>query len=181
MDGILQGSLNVSIQWCRTTLLDLQAMEGLADDLLQAFALALNQEANWFKNKTDKHRCALRALNYPDLDTAPAAGQLRASPHTDYGTLTILMPDDAPGGLQVKGKDGAWLPVPFMPGHFVINIGDLMQRWTNDQWVSTIHRVVPPTQAEVDARDSCRRQSVAFFHNVNADVLVEAISSTVGK
>lgn len=160
--------------------LHLQAMENLAGDLLEAFALALEQDADWFKDKTDKHRCALRALNYPDLETAPAAGQLRASPHTDYGTLTILMPDDAPGGLQVKGKDGSWLPVPYMPGHYVINIGDLMQRWTNDQWVSTIHRVVPPTQAEVDSRDSCRRQSVAFFHNVNADVLVEAIPSTVG-
>jgi isopenicillin N synthase-like dioxygenase len=89
------------------------------------------------------------------------------------------MPDDAPGGLQVKGKDGAWLPVPYMHEHFVINIGDLMQRWSNDRWVSTIHRVVPPTQAEVEARVSCRRQSVAFFHNVNADVRVEAIPSTV--
>lgn len=156
-----------------------KAMEELAGAMLEAFALALDLPADWFADKTDAHRCALRALNYPDLDVAPPPGAMRASPHTDYGTLTILLPDDAPGGLQVKGKDGSWLPVPYLPGHFVINLGDLMQRWTNDQWVSTLHRVVPPSAADVATRDSCRRQSVAFFHNVNADVVVEAIPTTV--
>lgn len=112
--------------------------------------------------------------NYPDVEETPEEGQIRASAHTDYGTVTILKPDDAPGGLQVLGKDGEWHDVPYIPGAYVINLGDLMARWTNDKWVSTLHRVVnPPT----DAGRSCRRQSVAFFHNINADAVVECIDT----
>ena len=103
--------------------------------------------------------------NYPDQHTIP--GQLRASAHTDYGTMTILL-QDTRGGLQVLTKDDTWLDVTPIPNTFVVNIGDLMARWTNDRWVSTLHRVVdPPTPG--------RRQSVAFFHNINADHLVECI------
>ena len=112
--------------------------------------------------------------NYPDLDKDPEPGQLRASAHTDYGTMTILRQDNAPGGLQVLGKDGEWKPVSTHANAFVINIGDLMQRWTNDSWVSTLHRVVPPPR---DATGSCRRQSVAFFHNINADHVVKVIDT----
>ena len=117
--------------------------------------------------------------NYPDLDKPPLPGQLRASAHTDYGTLTILLPDDAPGGLQVKARgDDRWLPVPHVPGAFVINLGDLMRRWTNDKWESTLHRVVPPPE---DAEGSTRRQSIAFFHNINADYVVECIPTCTDK
>ena len=69
---------------------------------------------------------------------------------------------DAPGGLQVLGKDGAWLDVPHLPGCFVVNIGDMLARWTNDRWVSTLHRVVnPPPDRVADSR----RQSIVFFQN----------------
>lgn len=112
--------------------------------------------------------------NYPDLEVPPEPGQIRASAHTDYGTVTILKPDDAPGGLQVLGKDGEWHDVPNIPGAYVINLGDLMARWTNGRWVSTLHRVVNPP---LDLSRSCRRQSVAFFHNINADTIVECIET----
>ena len=62
--------------------------------------------------------------------------------------------------------------MPFLPGAYVINIGDLMARWTNDKWVSTLHRVVTPP---LDAGRPCRRQSMAFFHNINPDYVVSCI------
>ena len=79
-------------------------MEALSARLLQCFALALELPPQWFDDKTDRHRSALRALNYPDLPEgwAPLPGQMRASAHTDYGSLTILLQEPAPGGLQVR-------------------------------------------------------------------------------
>ena len=88
--------------------------------------------------------------------------------------LTILRADDAPGGLEVLRSDGSWTPVVIPPGCFVVNLGDLMQRWTNDVWKSTVHRVVNPP---VDAGVPTRRQSMAFFHNLNKDAIVECIPS----
>ena len=99
---------------------------------------------------------------------------MRAAAHTDYGTMTILKPDDAPGGLQVLGKDDRWHDVPYDPHMFVINLGDLMARWTNDRWKSTMHRVVVPP---ADPGRPTRRQSMAFFHNINADEVVSCIDT----
>lgn len=90
----------------------------------------------------------------------PQAGQLRYGAHHDYGGLTILHQDDAPGGLQVCDKSGVWRDVPHRPGAFIINVGDLLSRWTNDRWRSTLHRVVNPPR---DARGSTQRLSVVFF------------------
>jgi isopenicillin N synthase-like dioxygenase len=98
---------------------------------------------------------------------------MRAGAHTDYGSLTILLADNAPGGLELY-LDGAWHPVKAPANSFIVNLGDLMQRWTNDQWRSTLHRVVPPPP---DASGSTRRQSMAFFHNINPDTRVECIPS----
>lgn len=145
------------------------AMSSLAQRMLRAFAMALRLEPTFFDGKIDRHRSALRSLNYPELNEDPKPGQVRAGVHTDYGTITILNQDDT-GGLQVLGKrhDDDWIDVPCVPGAFVINLGDCMQRWTNDRWVSTRHRVVThDTKA--------RRQSMAFFHNLNGDQVVECI------
>lgn len=153
-------------------------MEALANRLLLVFARALGVADDWFKDKADKHWCALRALNYPHQTVAPAPGALRIAPHSDYGTLTILRADDAPGGLQVQMADGSWADVVIPPDAFVINLGDLMQRWTNDKWRSTRHRVVNPP-LDVAARRDTRRQSMAFFHNLNRDVTVETIATCI--
>lgn len=147
----------------------------LADRLMSFFALGLRLPPDFFADKIDRSPSGLRAINYPDLQEEPAPGQIRASAHTDYGTLTILRQDDAPGGLQVLDhRHGAWLPVDYVPGAFVVNIGDLMARWTNDRWRSTLHRVVNPPSG---AGRKTRRQSMPFFHNANYDCLVECISS----
>lgn len=146
------------------------AMEHLSHDLLRLFALALNLPENWFDDKIDHHRSSLRALNYPAQSSLPNSDQqLRAGAHTDYGSLTILLQDHV-GGLQVKTRAGAWQDVPYIPDAFVINLGDLMARWTNDRWVSTLHRVKPSIP---------RRESIAFFHNINHDHLVTCLPTCI--
>lgn len=144
-------------------------MELLSNRILSLMATALQLPPDWFADKVVRHRSALRALSYPEQNPAPPAGQIRAGQHTDYGTITILKQDDV-GGLQVRrdGSSTPWVDVPYMPDAFVVNLGDLMPRWTNDKWVSTLHRVVTTSSNR-------RRQSVAFFHNIDHDHLVECI------
>lgn len=140
------------------------AMEDLAARIMRVFAVALDLPEDYFQPMIDRPISALRALNYPETDTPPLAGQLRAGAHTDYGSLTILLPQPGSGGLQIFTPEGDWREVPPVEGAFVINIGDLMALWTNDRWVSTLHRVVNP---DVGAMKSSRRQSLAFFHQPN--------------
>lgn len=136
-----------------------KSLEELAAKLLRLFALALELPENWFDGKITRHRSAMRVLNYPELQSMPPPGQIRAGEHTDYGSLTILL-QDLVGGLQVRDRQGNWVDVKPTPGSYVINLGDLMQRWTNDEWVSTLHRVIAP-------QSMARRQSIAFFHNID--------------
>ncbi|MGA2043892.1 MAG: 2-oxoglutarate and iron-dependent oxygenase domain-containing protein [Roseiarcus sp.] len=137
------------------------AMEDLAARIMRVFAAALGLPEDRFDQFIEAPVSALRALNYPAQTAAPVAGQLRAGAHTDYGSLTILLPQAGSRGLEIWGRDGAWFEAPPIPGAFIVNIGDLMQRWTNDRWVSTLHRVANPA-AELGGR--ARRQSLAFFH-----------------
>lgn len=145
------------------------AMEDLAARVMRLFAVALQLEDVHFGRFIDAPISALRALNYPEQTVPPEPGQLRAGAHTDYGSLTILLPQAGSKGLEIRSPDGAWTAVPPVSGAFVVNIGDLMARWTNDRWVSTLHRVVNPCP-EDGGMD--RRQSLAFFHqpNWNAEI-----------
>lgn len=140
------------------------AMEDLAARVMKLFAAALELPDDYFDKFIDAPVSALRALNYPEQTAPPRPGQLRAGAHTDYGSLTILLPQGGSKGLEILTPDGAWTPVPPTPGAFVVNIGDLMARWTNDRWVSTLHRVVNPSPEEGGLS---RRQSMAFFHQPN--------------
>ena len=152
-------------------------MERLAADIMRVFAVALDLPERFFADKIDKHVSRVRAINYPDQREAPLPGQLRAGEHTDYGTMTILRIEDAPGGLQVKTRLGDWLDVRPVPDAFVVNIGDLMMHWTNDKWVSTLHRVLNPPR---DAKLGTQRISLAFFHQPNYDALIECLPSCHG-
>ncbi|KAG3192408.1 hypothetical protein PC128_g10549 [Phytophthora cactorum] len=148
-----------------------RSIEKLAAVLMQIFACALQLPSDYFDKKIDNHMSSLRILNYPHQEEEPGTTQIRASPHTDYGSLTILAVDDAPGGLQVRDLQDEWHNVKAPANSYVVNLGDLMQHWTNDQWRSTMHRVInPPSGCKNN-----RRQSIAFFHNINADTVVECI------
>jgi isopenicillin N synthase-like dioxygenase len=148
------------------------AVNDLAGTIMRIFALALELPEAYFADKIDRPLAFLRVINYPEQTEAPEPGQLRAGEHTDYGTITILRPENVPGGLQVLDRSGAWLDVRTVPGSYVINIGDAMQYWTNDRWISTLHRVVNPPR---DLAGSTRRQSIVFFHTPNDDALIECL------
>jgi isopenicillin N synthase-like dioxygenase len=146
-----------------------QAMESLASELMALFALALDLPEDWFEDKIDHHMSNLCANWYYSLAATPLPGQMRKGPHTDWGSLTILHQDDA-GGLQVLDPTGTWIDVPCVADSFVINIGDLMANWTNNQWVSTMHRVVSNEQ-----QSRRHRLSIAFFHQPNCDARIECL------
>lgn len=147
-------------------------METLSATLMRIFAVGLGMDEHFFADKIDHHITNFSVIHYPDQAAEPLPGQLRAGAHTDYGSLTIVKPDAAPGGLQVLAKDGSWADVPTLPGTFVVNIGDLMAEWTNDRWVSTLHRVVNPPR---DRALGSRRLSMTFFHQPNYDAVIDCL------
>ena len=144
-----------------------RAMSRLAGHLMEGFALALDLPGDTFELVIDEHASALRLAHYPALDAGLTEGRFRAGAHTDYGTLTVLWTDGEPG-LQVLTGDG-WIDVEPVDGGLIVNLGDLMARWTNDRWRSTMHRVVPTGGG--------RRLSIPFFHNANWDARIECIVS----
>lgn len=137
------------------------AMTGLTDRLLGAFARALDLEPGHFRPFFRKPLTQLRLLHYPPQPPDEDAQGVEA--HTDTGAFTILLQDDI-GGLEVRNRAGDWIAATPVPGSFVINIGDMMQSWTDGRFVSTPHRV-----ANRSGRD---RISVPFFANPDYDAVV---------
>lgn len=150
-----------------------EAMENVAALMMRLAALALNVDEHFFDDKIDRHITAMRLNFYPEQTVSPQPGQLRAGAHTDFGVFTILNGENVPGGLQVQAKGDGWIDVETDPSTFVVNIGDLLMRWTNDRWVSNLHRVVNPP-ASVAAR--AKRLSIAFFQQPNYDAPIECIA-----
>ena len=167
------------------------AMESLAQTLFRGLAMALDLDTNWFLRRDvfdpPAHQCALRILNYPSLEYNGGETVVRAGAHTDYGAMTILLSGGPGLQLRLSMQDGeeAWMDVPHLEGAFVVNLGDLMQRWTNDRWRSTLHRVVAVPDSvgadenQEDLVQSGRRQSVAFFVNMNGEANVVPFESCV--
>jgi isopenicillin N synthase-like dioxygenase len=144
-------------------------MERLSATLMQAFAVALGLDDDAFAPFIDRHGSALRLAHYPASDVLAddGVGRFRAGAHTDYGTLTVLWTDGEPG-LQVYLPETGWTSVAATEGGLLVNLGDLMARWTNERWRSTLHRVV-------SAGSGRRRLSIPFFHNANWDARIECI------
>ena len=152
-------------------------LEDLAARLMGLAAAALGLPEGYFDDKIDRHFAACGTFNYPEAESEPLPGQLRAGAHTDFGTLTILAVGRGQSGLQIKLPAGDWTDVVPADGQLVINIGDMMARWTNDRWRSTLHRVVNPTQGR---NAGGRRQSIAFFGNPNYDTKVRCLEGCTG-
>ena len=147
-------------------------LEELGRTIEEIFARALGLPADFFRKYTDRQIGALRIIRYPPTDGPALPNQLRAGTHTDYGTFTILLSENRPGGLQVRTRAGDWIDVSTPADAFVINIGDLMMRWTNDRFVSNPHRVAVPPD---DAGEAADRLSVVFFHHPNYDAEIACI------
>jgi isopenicillin N synthase-like dioxygenase len=141
--------------------------------LCRIFAEALDLAPEFFDGKIDKHISQLRIMHYPAPQAAPLPGQLRAGAHSDLGMMTLLYSDNDIGGLEVMDRAGRWVAVPAIDGAFTVNLGDLMMRWTNDGWRSTLHRVVNPSEA---TNDRSRRLSIGMFFIPNYDAVVAPIA-----
>lgn len=139
--------------------------------LTDVFAGALDLPARWFRPFVDRSTTTLRVINYERFASSPATGQLRMGAHTDYGVVTVLWADETPG-LEVLAGDGRWHHVEPEPGAFLVNLGDLTARWTNDRWLSTLHRVTPPPSS-VGA--IARRRSAAFFLDANWNARIDCL------
>ncbi len=155
----------------RAAIVYYRTMSGLIVSLMRLAAIALGVDEHFFDRKVDRSIGTMRLNYYPAQRLSPQPGQLRSGAHTDYGGFTILSGEDVPGGLQVRTRGGDWVGVHTAPTQFVVNIGDLLMRWTNDRWLSNLHRVVNPP-----AGVGGPRLSIAFFNHPNYDVLIECIA-----
>ncbi len=154
--------------WRETMLSYHAAMSKLGLRVVRLLASSLNLPPNFFDSDFTKPMATLRLLHYNDQTSDPNRGVFAAGAHSDYGMITLLLTDHVPG-LQIKSHDNVWTPVPPRKGAFIVNLGDMLERWTNDRYRSTVHRVVNATGEE--------RYSIPFFYEPNFDCVVSCIDS----
>jgi isopenicillin N synthase-like dioxygenase len=143
----------------------------LSHELLRAFALALDLNEDYFLQFYRKPLTQVSLLHYPPQAPAAPGDEYGIRPHADATAFTILLQDDV-GGLQVKGATDVWVNADPVPGTFVINIGDMMARWTNGRFASTMHRVFNRTGRE--------RYSVPFFGIPDFEAMIECVPTCQG-
>jgi isopenicillin N synthase-like dioxygenase len=141
--------------------------------VLKAIARFLKLDEDYFTDTVRDGNSVMRLLHYP-AQSEPTGEHIRAGAHEDINTITLLLGAEE-AGLELKTRDGRWIPVSPKPGELVINIGDMLQRLTNGHLRSTSHRVVNPTPD----RASHARYSMPFFLHFRSDFLIEALPGTV--
>lgn len=149
-----------------------EAARNLGDTLARAFALALGQPEDCFRDWMCKPITQLRLLYYPPQEGRIEPDQIGVGTHCDYEMFTILLQDDA-GGLQVMNTAGEWIAAPPIADTFVINIGDMLMRWSNGEFRSTPHRVINTSGRE--------RYSFPMFVAANYDTIVKCLDSCVSR
>jgi isopenicillin N synthase-like dioxygenase len=145
------------------------ALRVVGNRLLSLLALSLDLPENWFESFYVDASSTLRLIKYPPHPAAAKLNQLGAGAHTDWGGVTILAQDQS-GGLEVCTVEGDWIAAPPIPDTFVVNLGDLMARWTNGIYRSNLHRV----RNNSGVND---RYSVPFFHSPNPDAKIAPMPS----
>jgi isopenicillin N synthase-like dioxygenase len=147
------------------------AVTELGDRLLSLLALSLELPRDWLKPFFDMPIGTLRIIKYPPQPANAAANQIGAGAHTDWGGITILAQDDV-GGLEVRNAADDWIEAVPVPGTFVINLGDLMGRWTNGIYNSNMHRVKNNSSGG-------DRYSVPYFYGPRPDAVIEPMPGCV--
>jgi isopenicillin N synthase-like dioxygenase len=147
-----------------------ETMERLVQRLMPLYALALGLPAAYFDGPFREAQYKLRMTHYPSQDS-PVDDEFGIAPHTDTSFLTLLAPNDVPG-LSIRTQSGKWIDAPAIPGAYVVNGGQMLQRWTNDVFLATPHRAVNRSGGE--------RYALAFFCDSNIDWPVAAVPTTVG-
>jgi isopenicillin N synthase-like dioxygenase len=150
-----------------------QALDQLGAQVLSALALHIGLPERWFADKTDSGNSILRPIHYPPI-TADDVPNERAGAHEDINLITLLVGASA-AGLEVKSREGEWVPFTSDADTIVVNIGDMLQRLTNHVYPSTTHRVVNPPGDQ--ARQP--RYSVPFFLHPNPDFRIDVLPSTI--
>jgi isopenicillin N synthase-like dioxygenase len=153
-----------------------QAAGAVARTMVRIFGVALGGREDYFAGVTGHSIDVLRMNNYrlPHPGTPLEPDQLGMGAHTDYGIVTVLWADRVPG-LEILGVDGGWHPVMPAGGALLVNLGDAIARWTNEEWISTMHRVAAPRVNGV----LVPRRSAAYFHDGDVDALIECLPSCV--
>jgi isopenicillin N synthase-like dioxygenase len=146
-----------------------EPMLDLGRHLMRLIALSLSLDETYFDDAVRNPSATLRLLRYPPQPEDAAANQLGAGAHTDYGAITLLAQDDC-GGLEVENAAGEWLRADPVRGTFVVNLGDMIKRWTNDLYHSNMHRVYN-TRANRD------RYSLALFFNPDFHTRIACVPS----
>ena len=145
-------------------------MERLVQKLVRIYARALDLPATYFDEPFREPQFSLRMTHYPHQD-GPVSDEFGLAPHTDTSFLTLLAPNDVPG-LSIRTQSGQWIDAPPIAGAYVVNLGDLIARWTNHRFQSNPHRVIN--------RSGKERYSVPFFFTGNPDYVVECLPTCHG-
>ena len=148
-----------------------RAMRGFCQRLLGPLALALDLPGDWFASHFVQPTTFLRLLHYPPHAADAPQDAFGSAPHTDYGFITILAQDDR-GGLEVRRSDGTWLAAPPIANTWVVNVADMLSRWTNGRWQSTPHRVKNLSGGD--------RYSCPYFFDMAMDSIVEVLPTCNG-
>ena len=151
------------------------ATRRLGKVIMSLFAEALDLPADYCRHMLEPDVSCFAVNIYPGDVVSPTPGDptVVLNAHTDSGTLTILHQRGNYDGLQVSLASGDWLTVPILDEAFVINIGDLMARWSNDQWLSTTHRVIAPQAIGL------YRASLTTFYTPAVDTIIAPLRTCV--
>ncbi len=148
-----------------------RAMHDFCQRLLRPIARALGLPRDTFRRDFRRPTTFLRLLHYPPHAPGAPDDAFGSAPHTDYGFVTILAQDNV-GGLEVRPRGGDWIAAPPIPGTVVVNVADMLARWTNDRWQSTPHRV--KNLSGVD------RYSCPYFFDMDLECTVGCLDTCHG-
>lgn len=137
----------------------------VAEHLMRGFAVGLGLDEQVFLRSNDKPMSRNSFVYYPNQPNDAAEDQFGVAPHTDFGVLTLLCQDDV-GGLEVQDANGDWIVAPPIEGTLIVNVGDLLKRWTDGAYNSTPHRVKNTSGRE--------RLSIVLAYDPNPETLIDA-------